>query len=88
MAGTSSAEARFEDVDQPPLGGLLFGDRTPLLVLDPGLVLVQVVEQEPRLALEGDEPGQTLELAGVESPIGDRDLEPDDVLAVDRSARA
>ena len=75
-------EARLEDVDQPPLGRLLFGDRAPLLVLDPGLVLVQVVEQQPRLALEGDEPGQALELPGVEPAVGDRDLEPDDVLAV------
>ena len=43
---------------------------------------MQVVQQEPRLALEGDEAGQTLELARVESAVGDRDLEPDDVLAV------
>ena len=68
-----------------------------LLVLEPGLVLVQVVQQELRLTLQGDEAGQPLELACMEPPVGDRDLESDDVLAaagrlerdlIDREARA
>ena len=56
-------------------------------MLEPGPVLVQVVEQELRLALERDEAGQTLELAGVEPSIGDRHLEPDDVGTLAASAR-
>ena len=82
MAGTSSRRLGSRTLTSQRSAASFSEIDRPLLVLEPGLVLVQVVEQEPRLALEGDEPGQPLELAGVEPPVGDRDLEPDDVLAV------
>ena len=41
----------------------------PDVTRQPCDVLAEVVEQEPRLALECDEAGQALELVGVEGPV-------------------
>ena len=83
MAGSERREGSARGRRQPALGGLLLARSSATArMLEPGLVLVQVVEQEARLALERDEAGQPLQLAGVEPPVGDRHLEPDDVPAV------
>ena len=53
------------------------GTDAPRTLLEPGLVLAQVVEQQLGLALERDEPRQPLQLAGVEAAAGDGDPQPD-----------
>ncbi len=54
-----------------------FGPVEPALLepFDPRPVLAQIVHEDPRLALEGPDPGQPLELAGVEAAGGHRDPE-------------
>ena len=65
-----SGQARLEDVVQPAIGGLVLGEGRAL-GRQPGAVLAQVVEEEPRLALERDDPGQPLQFTRVEPPVGD-----------------
>ena len=47
MAGTSVARLGSQDVAQPALGRHLGRDRAAAVELEPGLVLAQVVEQQP-----------------------------------------
>ena len=54
------------------------------LVLEPRVVLVQVVEQQLGLALEGPDPRPPLDLAGVEAARRDVHPEPDPVVAARR----
>ena len=82
MTGARIARLGSQDVAQPdarPPPRSATG--LPPRELEPGLVLAQVVEQEPRLALERDEAGQPLELAGVEPAVGDGDPEADRLAA-------
>ena len=72
MAGRQDRQAGLQDVAHPDLGRHLGRDRAAAAELEPGLVLVQVVEQELGLPLERDQPGQALELAGMEPSAGDR----------------
>ena len=52
-------------------------ERPLLEPLEPGPVLAQVVHEDPGLALEGPDPGQPLELAGVEPAGRDGDPQPE-----------
>ena len=57
------------------------------LELEPGPVFAQIVEQQPRLALQRDEPGQPLELAHMEEPFRDRDSKADRPVRRDDGSR-
>ena len=74
-------EGWFEHVMEPPLRRLLVGQPAVLVILDPAAVLLEVVQQEPRLALEGNEAGQPLQLAGVEAAICHGDPQPHRAIA-------
>ena len=55
-------ERRPVDLAQPAVGGLLGRDGAALVELEPGVVLGEVVEQDPRLPLERAQPRPPLEL--------------------------
>ena len=61
---------------EPAIRGLLVGEPAVLVILDPAAVFLEVVQQEPRLALEGNEAGQPLQLPGVEAAICHGDPQP------------
>ena len=74
-------ERRPVHVAQPAVRGLLRVDPPAAVVLEPRLVLVQVVEQQLGLALERPDPRPPLDLAGVEAAGRDVHPQPDPVVA-------
>ena len=79
--GPTAARSRSRvgsiDVGQPALGALGPIDRALLEPLEPGPIFAQVVDEHASLALEGPDPGQSLELVDVEPAGGDRDPQPE-----------
>jgi hypothetical protein len=73
-------EAGLQDVTHPAVRRLVFVERGAPMA-QPRAVFTQIVDEETSLALERDEASQPRQLAGVEPPVGDGDLEADDVAA-------
>ncbi len=73
-------QRRPEDLGLPAPGRLRRREPVLLVELQPGPVLAKIVEQQARLALEGDEAGSPLQLPGVEVAAGDGGAEVDAAL--------